>query len=143
LQNYIKLNHEVLKAVWNEEKGTWLIEIAFTAPGCGRVILTDEAEFLVGNIGVLNTWKWPDIPGRTEFKGRMTHSAEYDTSIDLSGKRVAVIGSGASSIQIIPAIVEDTKQLVSFYRTPQWISHGLAVEGFTDSDGRNFSCKCI
>jgi cation diffusion facilitator CzcD-associated flavoprotein CzcO len=139
-EKYIKLNHEVTKAVWREETGTWRLSITQTLPNGDKRGFEDEVEFLVGNIGVLNTWKWPDIPGREDFRGAMTHSAAYNTDIELKGKRVAVIGSGASTIQIIPAIVDQVEGLVSFYRTPQWISNGLAVEGYTDPEGRNFHC---
>ncbi|KAL2797340.1 hypothetical protein BJX66DRAFT_348949 [Aspergillus keveii] len=137
-EKYIKLNHEVTKAVWREETGTWRLSITQTLPNGDKRGFEDEVEFLVGNIGVLNTWKWPDIPGREDFRGAMTHSAAYNTDIELKGKSVAVIGSGASTIQIIPAIVDQVEGLVSFYRTPQWISNGLAVEGYTDPEGRNF-----
>lgn len=101
----------------------------------------DRVDFLVANTGVLNTWKWPDIPDRETFKGKMTHSADYDTSIDLKDKTVIVIGSGASAIQIVPAIKNEAKKVISFYRTPQWIGPGLAMEGYTDNEGRNFDCE--
>jgi cation diffusion facilitator CzcD-associated flavoprotein CzcO len=107
----------------------------------GPVTFQDRVDFLVSNIGVLNTWKWPEIPNRETFKGQMTHSAQYDTSINVEGKRVAVIGSGASSIQIIPAIQKTAAQVISFYRTPQWISTGVALDGLTDPAGSNFECK--
>lgn len=138
---YIKLSHEVVGATWDEDKGKWCLEIEHTTSSNDKVHLKDEVDFLVGNIGVLNTWRWPDIPGRELFTGRITHSADYDTSIQTDGKRVIVVGSGASSIQIIPAIAKDAAKVISFYRTPQWISAGLAVDGYTDPEGRNFACE--
>ncbi|KAK2730999.1 flavin-binding monooxygenase [Colletotrichum kahawae] len=86
----------------------------------------------------MNTWKWPDIPNREAFKGKMMHSAAYDTSVDLKGKSVIVVGSGASAVQIVPAIQPDAKKVTSFYRTPQWVSGGVPLEGYTES-GQNFS----
>ncbi|KAG5762447.1 hypothetical protein H9Q72_009448 [Fusarium xylarioides] len=84
-----------------------------------RRTFEDRVDFLIANIGILNTWKWPDIPNREAFRGHITHSADYDTNLDLQGKTVIVIGSGASAIQI-------------------WIGPGLPMEGYTDSEGRNF-----
>ncbi|KAL7003858.1 hypothetical protein EMMF5_006612, partial [Cystobasidiomycetes sp. EMM_F5] len=55
-------------------------------------------------MGVLNKWKWPSILGLQDFKGTLLHSANYDTSVDLTDKTVAVIGSGSSGIQIVPSI---------------------------------------
>jgi cation diffusion facilitator CzcD-associated flavoprotein CzcO len=142
LDKYIKLSHRVDGAVWDEAASEWIIDVAQLSED-GSVVKTfqDRVDFLVANIGVLNTWKWPDIPNRESFKGEVTHSADYDTSIELEGKTVIVIGSGASSIQILPAIQPKAKKVISFYRTPQWIGPGLASAGYTDADGRNFNCS--
>ncbi|KAH6871813.1 hypothetical protein B0T10DRAFT_416912 [Thelonectria olida] len=138
LDRYIKLSHEVNGATWDEATSQWTLLITQTTESGEKRVFEDRVDFLIANIGVLNTWKWPDIPGREAFRGRMTHSADYDTSLDLNGKTVIVIGSGASSIQIIPAIQQTAKKVISFYRTPQWISPGLSLEGYTDEQGRNF-----
>lgn len=140
---YIHLRHEVTKAVWDEVDGQWILSIIKTLPNGETHSFEDRVDFLIANIGVLNTWKWPNIPNRESFKGQITHSAAYDTSIDLSGKRVAVIGSGASSIQIVPAIKNIAAEVISFYRTPQWVSMGLAIDGVTDPDGSNFDCTYL
>lgn len=117
-----------------------MLHITRTLPSGEKQTLTDEVDFLIGNIGVLNTWKWPDIPRRESFKGKIMHSAAYDESAVLDGKRIAVIGSGASSIQIVPEVAKVAKHLTVFYRTPQWITSGMSVEGYTDEEGRNFVC---
>ncbi|KAF5648969.1 sterigmatocystin biosynthesis monooxygenase stcW [Fusarium sp. NRRL 52700] len=104
---------------------------------CDRTF-EDRVDFLIANIGILNTWKWPDIPNREAFRGHITHSADYDTNLDLQGKTVIVIGSCASAIQIVPAIKPIAKKAISFYRTPQWIGPGLPMDSYTDSEGRNF-----
>lgn len=144
LDRYIKLSHEVTGATWDEATSQWILCITETAESGAKLrSFEDRVDFLVANIGVLNTWRWPDIPNRETFRGKMTHSADYDTSLDLAGKTVIVIGSGASSIQIIPAIKKTAGKIISFYRTPQWISPGLAMEGYTDAQGRNFDCMCI
>ncbi|KAH6677853.1 hypothetical protein F5X68DRAFT_173604 [Plectosphaerella plurivora] len=143
LDKYIKLLHTVDKTVWDEDAAEWVLTVTETRlgeQGTTEVVRTfeDRVDFLVANIGVLNTWKWPDIPNRETFTGKMTHSADYDTSIDLKDKTVIVIGSGASAIQIVPAIKNEAKKVISFYRTPQWIGPGLSMEGYTDDQGRNF-----
>lgn len=135
------------KTVWDEATSQWILTVTEikTNDASGETeerTFEDRVDFVVCNTGVLNTWKWPDIPGRDAFKGRITHSADYDTSIDLKDKTVIVIGSGASAIQIVPAIKGDAKKVISFYRTPQWIGPGLAMDGYTDTEGRNFNCKC-
>lgn len=139
---YIQLRHEVTKAEWDEATSQWVLSITKTTDA-GTETFQDRVDFLVGNIGVLNTWKWPQIPNRELFKGQITHSADYDTSINIEGKRVAVIGSGASTIQIIPAIQKTAAQVISFYRTPQWISTGLVLDGLMDPAGSNFDCRLI
>jgi cation diffusion facilitator CzcD-associated flavoprotein CzcO len=141
VEKYIKLNHEVTRAEWNEKTSTWRLAVKETYLSGEVREFTDEVDFLIGNIGVLNTWKWPSIPNREQFKGQITHSGNYDTSINCKGKRVCVIGSGASTLQIVPIVQKEASQLVSFYRTPQWVGPGLAVDGWTDSLGRNFTCK--
>lgn len=138
---YVQLRHEVTRAEWDDAAGQWLLSIKKTSESGTEETFEDRVDFLIGNIGVLNTWKWPDIPNRNLFQGQITHSADYDTSIQLEGKRIAVIGSGASSIQIIPAVQKVAAEVISFFRTPQWISTGLAVEGLTDVEGRNFDCE--
>ncbi|KAI8671929.1 putative sterigmatocystin biosynthesis monooxygenase stcW [Fusarium sp. Ph1] len=138
VDKYIKLSHRVNKAAWDETTGQWVLTISHTNESNEESTFEDRVDFLIANVGVLNTWKWPDIPNREAYQGKMTHSANYDTSLDLKDKTVIVIGSGASAIQIVPAIRPTVKKLISFYRTPQWIGPGLAMDGFTDSEGRNF-----
>lgn len=73
-----------------------------------------------------SNWKWPDIPGLHDFKGDLLHTASWDKAISLEGKRVAVIGSGASGIQVVPAILPQVSQLISFNRSPTWVAPDFA-----------------
>lgn len=139
----MKLSHEVTRAEWSEQTSKWRLYITETSSSEERRDFTDDVDFLVGNIGVLNTWKWPNVPNRESFQGQMTHSGNYDTTIDYKGKRVCVIGSGASSLQIIPAVQREASHLISFYRTPQWVGPGLSIDGWTDELGRNFACEYL
>jgi cation diffusion facilitator CzcD-associated flavoprotein CzcO len=88
----------------------------FTADGREYV-----GQFLISGAGALHIPSIPDIEGRDEFRGPAFHSAEWDHSVDLTGKRVAVIGTGASAIQIVPEIVGQVAELQLYQRTPAWV----------------------
>jgi cation diffusion facilitator CzcD-associated flavoprotein CzcO len=78
------------------------------------------ARHVIDATGVLTHPKMPDIPGVGTFEGTTVHTARWDHSLDLRGKRVAVIGTGASAVQVIPAIVDEVEHLTVFQRTPVW-----------------------
>ncbi|MWA03986.1 SidA/IucD/PvdA family monooxygenase [Actinomadura sp. LD22] len=82
-------------------------------------VLTPRA--VVSGIGALHIPSFPDLPGIEKFEGTTFHSAEWDHSYDLTGKRVAVIGTGASAIQFVPRVAKKAGELVLFQRTPPWI----------------------
>ncbi|MEV5494132.1 NAD(P)/FAD-dependent oxidoreductase [Nonomuraea fuscirosea] len=84
----------------------------------GEVLRTNA---VVSGIGALHIPKFPEIVGRESFAGPAFHSAEWDHSADLTGKRVAVIGTGASAVQFIPQLAPDARHLTVFQRTPPWI----------------------
>lgn len=69
-----------------------------------------------------SNWKWPDIKGLHSFKGDLVHTAKWQKDIDLKDKRVAVIGSGASGVQIVPVLQQEVAKLSHFVRTKTWIS---------------------
>lgn len=91
LRQYIKLQHQVSKAVWDANLGNWDVEVVDTKNGA---IISDTCDILVNASGVLNAWKWPDIPGLNTFKGKLLHTARWDQSVDLDGKHVGLIGNG-------------------------------------------------
>lgn len=78
------------------------------------------ARFVIGATGVLTRPKLPDIPGAERFTGKVVHTARWDHDLDLRGKRVGIIGTGASAVQIIPEIAPEVAKLVVFQRTPIW-----------------------
>ena len=90
-----------------------------------RILLDDgtqrTARFLVAGVGGLNRPSFPEIEGLDDFSGPVIHSAAWDHDIDLAGKRVAVIGTGASAIQLIPQLAERAAHLDVFQRTPPWV----------------------
>ncbi|MFE9790015.1 flavin-containing monooxygenase [Nocardia salmonicida] len=83
--------------------------------------MTFEAEHVVVATGALADPIIPDLPGLDRFEGKVFHSSQWDRSVDLHGKRVAVIGTGASAIQFVPAIQPHVEQLTLFQRTAPWV----------------------
>jgi cation diffusion facilitator CzcD-associated flavoprotein CzcO len=112
LRAHLRLEHEVRSAGWDEKARRWCLE---TAQGA----LT--ANVLVIAAGALSEPVIPDIPGLKAFQGRAFHSARWDHALDLAGRRVAVIGTGASAAQFIPEIQPKVARLLLFQRTPAWV----------------------
>ncbi|TAQ87444.1 hypothetical protein B7494_g4224 [Chlorociboria aeruginascens] len=134
LMKYIKLSHEVVGAYWDNDKGVWDVKIKNIITG---VTFTDTAEVFINGGGFLNTWKWPEIEGLHDFKGKLCHTARYDPSTVLDGKRVAVIGVGSSGIQVTANIATKVSQLYTWVRSPTWITAGFA-QGHAGPNGANF-----
>ncbi|MFD3521970.1 flavin-containing monooxygenase [Streptomyces sp. NPDC058653] len=112
LRPHIRLNHEVLLMRWIAEAALWEIETS-------RGTLT--ADVVVSATGALSDPRVPDTPGLDSFPGKVFHSARWDHGFDPRGKRVAVVGTGASAIQIVPALQPDVARLTLFQRTPPWV----------------------
>jgi 4-hydroxyacetophenone monooxygenase len=116
LRPLIRFGTEVLGAELDEASMTWTLELR--EPD-GRVTsLTADA--VVSGVGQLNRPHIPDLPGAATFAGPCFHSARWDHEVDLRGKRVVVIGTGASAAQFIPEIAGDAAHLTIFQRTPAW-----------------------
>jgi cation diffusion facilitator CzcD-associated flavoprotein CzcO len=112
LMPHIRFGHEVLEAAWDEEASEWNVHTSG-----GDV----TARYLVNGSGALSEPKPPDIPGLDEFRGHSFHSGHWDHDHDLTGERVGVVGTGASSIQFVPKIQPQVSRLSLFQRTPPWI----------------------
>ncbi|MFK0101668.1 flavin-containing monooxygenase [Streptomyces sp. NPDC091040] len=113
LRAHLRLNHEVKQMRWDNDELHWIIDSAN-----GTTIVADV---VVSATGPLSDPKMPDIPGLADFPGKVFHSARWDHDADLTGKRVAMIGTGASAIQIVPAIQPKVGKLTLFQRTPPWV----------------------
>ncbi|WP_460062578.1 flavin-containing monooxygenase [Streptomyces sp. YKOK-I1] len=85
-------------------------------------VTTLRADAVISAVGVLNRPKVPDLPGMADFGGELFHSARWPDDIDLAGRRVAVVGAGASAMQIVPAVAGRPRSLTVFQRSPQWIA---------------------
>ena len=110
---HLRTNVEVTAASWLDDDGLWEIE---TSEG------TLTATVLVSCMGPLTEPKIPDIAGLEHFEGKVMHSARWDHDYDLTGKRVASIGTGASAIQYVPEICRDVERLYVFQRTAPWVT---------------------
>ncbi|WP_225812724.1 flavin-containing monooxygenase [Streptomyces spinosus] len=113
LVEHVRFGQEVRGARWAEEEACW--EVVTSAGDRHR------ARFLVCAVGPLHHPVRPDLPGVESFGGAVFHSAAWRHDVDLTGKRVAVIGTGASAVQFVPAIVDQVAALTVFQRTPPWI----------------------
>ncbi|MFL6090623.1 MAG: flavin-containing monooxygenase [Aeromicrobium sp.] len=113
IRPYIDFGVEVTGLEWNDERSLWTVH---TTSGEDY-----EARMVLSGVGGLHVPNVPEISGADSFAGPRFHSAEWDHSVDLAGKKVAVIGTGASAIQFIPIIAEDVGHLTVFQRTPPWV----------------------
>ena len=112
LRAHVRFDHELLTASWDEARRVWQLQTsrgAFTA------------NVLIGGMGALSEPAFPDLPGLSRFQGKTFHSAQWDHTYDLKGRKVAVIGTGASAVQFVPEIQPQVAQLTLFQRTPAWV----------------------
>jgi cation diffusion facilitator CzcD-associated flavoprotein CzcO len=114
LARHIRFHSKVTGAEFDERAGVWTVRVEGAEPLLARALV-------LGN-GALHVPAYPDIAGRETFEGRLFHSAEWDHEYELAGKRVAVIGTGASAIQFVPEIAREVEKLQVFQRTPPWIA---------------------
>lgn len=113
LREKTRLNANVTKVQWDEATQTWQVQLE-----SGETL---AAKFLVNASGPLSTPVIPHFKGRDTFEGQTFHTNNWQHSYDHKGKRVAIIGSGASAAQVIPAIAPEVKELHVFQRTPHWV----------------------
>jgi cation diffusion facilitator CzcD-associated flavoprotein CzcO len=111
---HLRLGHEVVEAAWDEAAARWTVQ---TSAG----VLT--ADILISAAGPLADPAVPDLPGLPSFGGTVFHSARWRHDHDLTGRRVAVIGTGASAIQFVPRIAPTVARLELFQRTAPWVIH--------------------
>lgn len=116
LRQYMQFNTEMTSASWDEFSRHWVV----TAVHHGDRTEVYHARFVVTALGLLSATNYPDIKGIEKFRGEMHHTAKWPSDLDLSGKRVAVIGNGSTGVQVITAIAPIVKSLVCFQRHPQY-----------------------
>ena len=116
IRDNIRLSTEVIEARY-QDAGVWQVRVR--GPQGEDVI---EANAIVTAVGQLNRPKFPEIDGRDSFRGPAFHTAEWESEHDLAGKRIVVIGTGASAFQTVPEIAEIADQVTVFQRTPPWVA---------------------
>jgi len=126
----VRTRTEIVRATWHEDSALWEL--------VDREGATFEAPVVVSAIGMFHTPKVPAIPGLDDFAGTVFHSARWDADHDLTGERVAVIGTGASAIQVVPAIAEQVAHLDVYQRNAPWILPRRDPP-YTDEQQREFA----
>lgn len=113
LRDKLRLNTTITSAGFDELNNLWRL----TTDGSEQI----TARYVVFAVGGLERPKMPDIPGLDDFGGTLMHTALWDHDVALAGKRVAIIGTGATSLQVVPAIADEVDHLTVFQRTPIWV----------------------
>jgi cation diffusion facilitator CzcD-associated flavoprotein CzcO len=117
----VQLGHEVVAAAWDEQSATWTVTFGDDAPTPGHSTPTQTVDILVSAVGQLSRPRLPDIPGVQSFTGTSFHSAQWDHDFDATGKRVAVVGAGASAVQFVPHLARDAAKLLVFQRSANYL----------------------
>lgn len=123
LRKYMHFNTEVVGCYWQQDTGEWLVKIKETSPEGITRLFEDRCHVLLHGTGILNNFKWPSIEGIEKFKGRITHTARWPKEYQAEqwkNDKVAIIGSGASSIQTVPTMQPHVKHMDIFVRTGVW-----------------------
>ena len=123
LYRHIRFNSSVEEARWDDGNNKWRTVIKRLGGKEAEIgeSYSITSDFLVSAVGQLNAPKYPNIQGLEKFQGKTMHSARWDWDYDLRGKKVGIIGTGATAAQIIPEIAQSCQQLVVFQRTPAWV----------------------
>ncbi|MCG2621214.1 NAD(P)/FAD-dependent oxidoreductase [Arthrobacter sp. I2-34] len=128
----IRFNTRVISAVYDEASQKWTVTVENPDGSVESVV----ANAVISAVGIFSEPNVPDIPGAESFNGPVFHSSYWPADLDVEGKRVAVIGSGASAMQIVPAIVGKPSQITIFQRTPQWAAPANKYFEHVDDDVR-------
>ena len=118
IRDHISFDSEVVRAAFDETSLQWTVTVR-SADGQEERL---QANLLISAVGFLNQPRDLAFPGLDSFRGTAFHSARWPPDLDLHGKRVAVVGTGASSVQIAPTIADQVERLFVFQRTPQWLA---------------------
>ncbi|KAF2659355.1 FAD/NAD(P)-binding domain-containing protein [Lophiostoma macrostomum CBS 122681] len=133
---FIKLSHEIKACKWNDSTAKWHVTVKNFVTG---EIIQDTSDVLISARGNLNNPAWPEIDGLNSFEGEVMHSAKWNESYDFSNKRIGVIGSGSSSIQIVPSLQRIAgTQVSTFVRSQTWISPPFSSQLWSQYDFDGF-----
>jgi cation diffusion facilitator CzcD-associated flavoprotein CzcO len=123
---YVRLQNKINGASWNAEKSKWELSVENLEKG---EKYSEDFDILITAIGRFNSWRLPNYPGINDYKGHLRHSSNWDPNFDPTGKRVAVIGNGASGIQLVPNLQKVVSHLDHYARSKTWIAGSFGGEG--------------
>ena len=121
--DHIKLQHRVDALEWDDALYKWRVQVRNLE---SKTDLTEEFDFVITAIGRFNAWRLPDYPGLNEYQGHLRHTSNWDPTFDTTGKKIAVIGNGASGIQVVPNLQPIARNVTHFVRNPTWIATSWA-----------------
>lgn len=124
VKEHVRLNTRVKAMRWDEATQEW--EVTSTSNGATAI---SRFKFVVTATGFLNRPKFPSVPGIDSFEGLSLHSTDWGEGVDLRGKRVAVVGAGATAVQIVSGVIDEVEHLTLFQRQPHWIMPNAHVDG--------------
>ncbi|KAL4782878.1 hypothetical protein BJX76DRAFT_368795 [Aspergillus varians] len=123
---YVRPQNQVEQAEWVADKGKWTVTVRDLKED---TVYEEELDVVINAIGHFNAWKLPDYPGINDFKGPLFHSSNWNHDVDLKGKRVALIGNGASGLQVLPSIQPIAAHVDHYARNRTWIADSFGTVG--------------
>lgn len=136
--NNLKTKQNVLSAEWLNEEAKWKLTIEDLSDN-GSKIYEEKLDFIVSAVGHFNAWKLPDYEGINTFKNPLFHSSNWNHNVDLNGKRVALIGNGASGLQVLPSIQPIASHVDHYARNRTWIVDSFGPSGVRRLEPNLFS----
>lgn len=128
----VRFRTEVIEAAYDESSALWNVRIRDSAGGEETI----QANAVISAVGMLNRPQTPDIPGLDCFEGASFHSSHWDHDLDLTGKRVGVIGTGASAMQFVPRVAEKAASLTVYQRAAHWVSYNVSYRASISEEFR-------
>lgn len=114
--SHARMSTAVTGVVWNDASRRWLV--SYSSQGKSGAV---SAKYVISCVGALHVPRLPDIPGVGSFRGRTLHTAQWDESVPLDGKTVAIIGTGASTVQVLPSVAARLRGAYVFQRSAAWV----------------------
>lgn len=117
VRDRIRFGTKVLGCRWDDDEQVWVVRATR-----GGVVTEHRASAVITAVGVLNSPNKPEFPERERFGGTVMHTAEWDHSVDLEGKRVVIVGTGCTSVQVVTSIAPKIEHLTVVQRQPHWVA---------------------
>ena len=123
MYKYVKFARRVQDVNWSDNDAQWTV--SGVHPQTGEPF-QEKADFVLSAIGRFNDWRLPAYPGVSEYRGHLRHTSDWDPTFDPAGKRIAIIGNGASGIQVLPNVQPIAKHIDHYARSKTWIAGSWA-----------------